>query len=45
MDPADSALTPDRLFERQWAMTVLERSMSSLREESARSGKRRGSIS
>ena len=38
MDPADSALTPDRLFERQWAMTVLERSMSSLREESARSG-------
>ena len=38
MDPADSALTPDRLFERQWAMTVLERSMSSLREESVRSG-------
>lgn len=38
MDPADSALTPDRLFERQWAMTVLERSMSRLREESIRSG-------
>ena len=38
MDPPDNALTPDRLFERQWAMTVLERSMSSLREESVRSG-------
>ena len=38
MDPADAALTPDRLFERQWAMTVLERAMSSLREEFARSG-------
>jgi RNA polymerase sigma factor (sigma-70 family) len=38
MDPADRALTPDRLFERQWAMTVLDRSMANLREESARSG-------
>ena len=45
MDPADSALTPDRLFERQWAMTVLERSMSSLRENRLGPGKRRGSIS
>jgi RNA polymerase sigma-70 factor (ECF subfamily) len=38
MDPADSALTPDRLFERQWAMAVLERAMQSLREDSIRSG-------
>jgi RNA polymerase sigma factor (sigma-70 family) len=37
-DPADSALTPDRLFERQWAMAVLERAMQSLREDSVRSG-------
>ncbi len=38
MDPADGALTPDRLFERQWAMAVLERAMQSLREDSVRSG-------
>jgi RNA polymerase sigma factor (sigma-70 family) len=38
MDPADSALTPDRLFERQWAMTVLGRAMESLRDEFDRSG-------
>jgi RNA polymerase sigma factor (sigma-70 family) len=37
-DPADSALTPDRLFERQWAMTVLEGAMKSLREDCVRSG-------
>jgi RNA polymerase sigma-70 factor (ECF subfamily) len=37
MDPADSALTPDRLFERQWAMAVLERAMQGLRD-SLRSG-------
>jgi len=37
MDPADSALTPDRLFERQWAMAVLEQAMERLREASARS--------
>ncbi len=38
MDPADTALTPDRLFERQWAMTVLGRALESLREEFDRSG-------
>jgi RNA polymerase sigma-70 factor (ECF subfamily) len=38
MDPADDALTPDRLFERRWAMTVLERAMTILREEFVRSG-------
>lgn len=38
LDPADVALTPDRLFERHWAMTVLEHSMASLREESVRAG-------
>jgi RNA polymerase sigma factor (sigma-70 family) len=37
-DPADSALTPDRLFERQWAMAVLERAMGSMREDCVRSG-------
>lgn len=38
IDPADDSLTPERLFERQWAMTLLERCMSSLREESVRAG-------
>ena len=38
MDPAGKELTPDRLFERQWALTVLERAISILREDFVRSG-------
>lgn len=37
-DVADKALTPDRLYERQWAMTVLEQAMETLREGFAQSG-------
>jgi len=38
LEPADDA-TPERIFERQWAMTVIERAMTRLRERYARSGK------
>jgi DNA-directed RNA polymerase specialized sigma24 family protein len=37
-EPIDT-LTPDRLFERRWALTVLARAMSRLEEECALSGK------
>jgi RNA polymerase sigma-70 factor (ECF subfamily) len=36
--PADQA-TPDQLFERQWALTLLDTAMSRLREEYEQSGK------
>jgi hypothetical protein len=38
LEPADR-LSPERLFEKSWAMTVLERTMVSLRADSARRGK------
>jgi RNA polymerase sigma-70 factor (ECF subfamily) len=37
-EPADE-LTPERLFERRWAETLLDRVTARLREESVRSGK------
>jgi RNA polymerase sigma factor (sigma-70 family) len=37
-EPADS-LQPDRVFDRQWAMTLLERTMSCLREEYVSTGR------
>jgi DNA-directed RNA polymerase specialized sigma24 family protein len=37
-EPIDT-LTPDRLFERRWALTILARAMSRLEEEFALSGK------
>jgi RNA polymerase sigma-70 factor (ECF subfamily) len=37
-EPADR-LSPERLFEKSWALTVLERTMASLRADSARRGK------
>jgi len=36
---ARSDLTPDRIFERQWAMTVLTRAQNRLGEEATRQGK------
>jgi RNA polymerase sigma factor (sigma-70 family) len=41
IDPADEALTPDKLFERRWAMSVLESAMAKLCDEFARSGETR----
>ena len=38
LEPAHE-VTPEQLFERRWAMTLLERVMQNLREEHARSGK------
>src|ERR1022692_4600132 len=40
---ADSALTltPDRLYDRQWAMTLLDRALTRLRTEQERAGKAR----
>jgi RNA polymerase sigma-70 factor (ECF subfamily) len=40
---ADSvlALTPDRLYDRHWAMTLLDRALTRLRTEQARAGKAR----
>jgi RNA polymerase sigma-70 factor (ECF subfamily) len=38
MEPADH-LSPEKLFERAWALTVLERTMERLRNESATAGK------
>jgi RNA polymerase sigma factor (sigma-70 family) len=34
-----SDLTPDRIFERQWALTVLTRAQDAMREEAIRQGK------
>jgi len=34
LDPPDRSPTPERLFERRWALTVLENAMAQLREES-----------
>jgi RNA polymerase sigma-70 factor (ECF subfamily) len=34
-----SSLTPEKLFERRWALTVLDRVLARLRDESARAGK------
>ena len=34
-----TTLTPERIFERQWALTVIEQAMTRLRERYARSGK------
>jgi RNA polymerase sigma-70 factor (ECF subfamily) len=33
-------MTPERIFERQWALTVIEQALTRLRERYARSGKR-----
>jgi len=38
LDPGHD-LTPERIFERQWALTVIEQAMTRLRERYARSGK------
>ena len=38
VDPADH-VTPDKLFERRWAMTLLEQVLARLREEHAEAGK------
>jgi RNA polymerase sigma factor (sigma-70 family) len=38
LDPGHD-LTPERIFERQWALTVIEQAMGRLRERYARSGK------
>lgn len=38
MEPADN-LTPEKLFERRWATTVLDQAMSNLRKECAENGK------
>jgi RNA polymerase sigma factor (sigma-70 family) len=38
MEPADH-LSPEKLFERAWALTILERTMERLRNESATAGK------
>jgi RNA polymerase sigma-70 factor (ECF subfamily) len=38
LEPADDA-TPERIFERQWALTVIEQAMTRLRERYLRSGK------
>ncbi len=38
LEPADR-LSPERLFEKSWALTVLEKTMVSLRTDSARKGK------
>ena len=37
--PKDAALTPDRAFDRQWALTVLERVIAQLAEEFDAAGK------
>jgi RNA polymerase sigma-70 factor (ECF subfamily) len=37
-EPAD-ALTPERLFERRWALTLLDRALSSVADEEARAGR------
>ncbi len=39
-EPADR-LTPERVFERRWALTVLETALAAMEEECAASGKRR----
>lgn len=36
---ADDALTPDKAFDRQWALTVLDRVLQALAEEFAQAGK------
>jgi RNA polymerase sigma-70 factor (ECF subfamily) len=38
LEPADAS-TPERVFERRWAMTVIDRAMARLGEESAAAGK------
>jgi RNA polymerase sigma-70 factor (ECF subfamily) len=38
LEPVDDA-TPERIFERQWALTVIEQAMARLRERYARTGK------
>ena len=38
MEPADH-LSPEKLFERAWALTIIERTMERLRNESATAGK------
>ena len=38
IDPADQ-LSPDKLYDRAWAMTLLEQVISRLREECAAEGK------
>ena len=35
LDPSDPAPGPDRLFERRWALTVIDNAMAELREQSA----------
>ena len=38
LEPAHE-LTPERIYERRWALTLLEQSLSKLREDFVRSGK------
>ena len=38
LEPAHG-LTPEKVFERRWALTVLERALAALRDEAARGGK------
>ena len=40
MEPADP-LTADRIYERRWALTLLEQTMTALREEFTSAGKQR----
>ena len=39
LEPVDTA-SPDRLYERRWAMTLLDAALAALREEMARDGQR-----
>jgi RNA polymerase sigma-70 factor (ECF subfamily) len=39
LEPVDN-LTPERIFDRQWALTVIERALAALEERYARAGKR-----
>lgn len=42
LEPVDTSVTPEKSFDRQWALTLLERAMHRLREEYA--GKGRGDL-
>ena len=41
LEPAAPDLTPDKLFDRRWAITVLEQALERLRQEQASAGKDR----
>jgi len=38
-EPADPAMTPDRAFEKRWALTLLDHVLSQLREEFTAAGR------